>query len=167
MHAHYAIAAEVGQIKKLASMAHPTKLGRQVLQRYSSFVAVRWLRKLESLRGWMCGMWHMYIMYHACFPIPLTLSADAGLIPVVEKLRQEHTLSAANERWDDGRNEGHLNYNYWYGHHLSDFKWPLLIIISDPFGVLIFNSGKWHLYIETYIEYTLKNLAIWYIYIYI
>ena len=40
---------KVGKIKKLAVMAHPNKLGRQVLQRYASFVAVRWSRRLEEL----------------------------------------------------------------------------------------------------------------------
>lgn len=39
---------KVGKIKKLAVMAHPNKLGRQVLQRYASFVAVRWSRRLEE-----------------------------------------------------------------------------------------------------------------------
>ena len=40
--------SKVGKIKKLAVMAHPNKLGRQVLQRYASFVAVRWSRRLEK-----------------------------------------------------------------------------------------------------------------------
>ncbi|CAL1131312.1 unnamed protein product [Cladocopium goreaui] len=38
----------VGKVKSLASRSHPRLLGRQVLERYSSFVAVRWLRQLEE-----------------------------------------------------------------------------------------------------------------------
>lgn len=42
--------AKVGKVKSLARMAHPRLLGRQVLSRYASFVAVRWLRQLEGVR---------------------------------------------------------------------------------------------------------------------
>ena len=39
----------VGKIKAMASIAHPNLLGRQVLERYSSFVCVHGLRKLQGL----------------------------------------------------------------------------------------------------------------------
>ena len=38
----------MGKLKQLASRAHPTKLGEQVLQRYAAFCCCRWLRQLTE-----------------------------------------------------------------------------------------------------------------------
>lgn len=38
----------VGKVKRFALRSHPTNLGYQVLQRYSAYVCVRWLRQLTE-----------------------------------------------------------------------------------------------------------------------
>lgn len=43
----YAI-IKVGKVKSSAKIAHPRLLGRQVLARYASFVAARWLHQMEG-----------------------------------------------------------------------------------------------------------------------
>ena len=43
----YAI-IKVGKVKSSAKLAHPRLLGRQVLARYASFVAARWLHQMEG-----------------------------------------------------------------------------------------------------------------------
>lgn len=39
---------KVGKVKSLAMKCHPRLLGRQVLERYSSYVAVRWMRQMQE-----------------------------------------------------------------------------------------------------------------------
>lgn len=41
----------VGKVKRLAMLSHPTRMGGQVLARYSAYVCVRWLRKLSEGEG--------------------------------------------------------------------------------------------------------------------
>ena len=38
----------VGKIKKLAMLSSPQRMGQQVLERYSAYVCVRWLRQLKE-----------------------------------------------------------------------------------------------------------------------
>lgn len=40
------ISTKVGKVKSMAMMATPRLLGRQVLERWASFVAIRWSRQL-------------------------------------------------------------------------------------------------------------------------
>lgn len=62
----------------MAKMAHPRLLGRQVIERYAAFVAVRWLRKMD-------GSWKKY-RYHYNMALNgplLSLPSGAGLTQLV------------------------------------------------------------------------------------
>ena len=71
---------QVGQIKKLAVMAHPTLLGRQVMQRYASYTCVRWLRKLEEGK-WFLKMFPSIVLqpYASLNNSIVALSSPIGL----------------------------------------------------------------------------------------